>query len=193
MDEVTAPAPPTQPKKTAAVNAGWICFVLGVVLLFAHVGTILLAIPLFIASLVLSIVGLAQGRIASGVVLLCLSVMAPMVLVPGMMCARVGESMAKQKLEENAALYAVTIEDEKGEWGDSYFTTTGRVRNRGKSSVSYVKVQVEFYDKDGRVMDTDWTYAVAGEGLEPGAAKSFSMMTPADRRIKTFRCQVMRE
>jgi hypothetical protein len=143
--------------------------------------------------LVLSIVGLAQGRIASGVVLLCLSVMAPIVLVPGMMCARVGESMAKQKLDENVALNSVTIEDEKGEWGDNYFTTTGRVRNHGKTSISYVKVQVEFYDKDGRAMDTDWTYAVAGEGLEPGAAKSFSMMTPADRRIKTFRCRVMKE
>jgi hypothetical protein len=59
--------------------------------------------------------------------------------------------------------------------------------------VEFVKVQVEYYDKAGRVLATDWTYAVGGEELAPGAAKSFEIMTAADSRIKTFRCKVLTE
>ena len=192
MVDTTAPAPAPK-RKTAVVAAGWICFALGIVLLFAHVGTLLLSIPLFIASLVLSIIGVAQGRIASGVVLLCLSVMAPLVMVPGMMCARVGESMTKQKQEETSALTHLSFEEVSGYLDGQYFHVKGRVRNNGTTSVKYVKVGVELLDKDDRVMNTDWTYAVAGEELPPGAAKSFETMTEGDSRIRHYRYKILTE
>jgi hypothetical protein len=193
MNEMPVPTAAKPPKKVAVINAGWLCFVIGVVLLFAHVGTMLLSIPFFVASLVLSIIGLTQGRIASGVILLCLSVMAPLILVPGMMCARVGESMAKQKIETTSALRHVSFEDVKGYLDGDYFYVKGRVRNNGSSSVTYVKVQVELLDKSGTVMNTDWTYAVAGEELAPGAAKTFETMTEGDSRIKSYRYKILVE
>jgi len=63
----------------------------------------------------------------------------------------------------------------------------GRVRNNGKSTVKFVKVEVEWLDQNEKVLDTDWTYAVSGDGLRPGGAKSFQIMTPADNRMKKYR------
>jgi hypothetical protein len=186
----TTPSQPVK-RRTAAVNAGWLCFVIGMVLLFAHIGTTLLSIPLFVASLVLGIVGIAQGRTASGVVLLCMSVAAPLVLVPGVVCARVGQSMATQKEAERNALASVTIEDEEWYRDGDYFRTKGTVRNRGTTTLNYIKVGATFYDKDNQVVDTDWTYAVSGEGLAPGEARSFDMMTRSNSRAKTMRCRII--
>jgi DNA-directed RNA polymerase subunit RPC12/RpoP len=69
----TRRAPPPK-KDSGPVGAGWVCFLLGIVLAFVPYG-ILLCGPLFLVSLILAIVILAKGNVGAGLVLLLLSIL----------------------------------------------------------------------------------------------------------------------
>lgn len=67
----------------------------------------------------------------------------------------------------------------------------GKVRNNGSRAYDYIKVKVEWLDKNGDVIDTDWTYAVGGEDLGPNEAKSFKIMTESDNRMERGRYYII--
>lgn len=48
------------------------------------------------------------------------------------------------------------------------------VKNNGKKTYKYIKVKGAFLDRNGKTVDTDWTYAVGSEGLRPGEKSSFA-------------------
>jgi len=48
-------------------------------------------------------------------------------------------------------------------------------KNNGSKTYKYVKVKGAFIDSRGNVVDTDWTYAIGGEGLEPGESTKFRL------------------
>jgi hypothetical protein len=98
-----------------------------------------------------------------------------------------------QKMEKPTALASLDFEDVKGYRDGDYFYVKGRIRNNGSVAVTYVKVEVELLDKSGRVMDTDWTYAVSSEKLRPGAAKSFETMTAVDFHVESYRYKILRD
>lgn len=58
----------------------------------------------------------------------------------------------------------------------NYTYVTGSVKNTGTYSVRYVKVRAACKNSAGSVIDTDWTYAVDSDWLEPGESKTFEMM-----------------
>lgn len=62
----------------------------------------------------------------------------------------------------------------------SYTICTGSITNTGSKTYKYVTVKGSFKDKDGNVVDTDWTYAVGSEGLAPGESSTFRLSV--DRR-----------
>lgn len=62
------------------------------------------------------------------------------------------------------------------EKGGNYVTVTGSVTNQSDKTVYYVKVVVKALGDKGRVIDTDWTYAVGSEGLRPGESTTFELM-----------------
>lgn len=72
--------PPQSQVKQGAVIGGWICFALGVLVMYASVWAFLLYVPLFFVSFILSIIALAQKRIVSGMVLLLCCIVVPIVL-----------------------------------------------------------------------------------------------------------------
>ncbi len=175
-----------------ALLAGWLCFGTSLAMMVVSLALIFVYAPLMIAAFVLSIVALAQRRIVGGVILLLLVlVMGPLFWI-GTTAMHVGGALHKQETEKANALARVELEELNGHIDGSYMYCKGKVRNLGTSSVKFVKVQVEWLDKSGNILDTDFTYAVGGEELAPGAAKSFSMMTPADHRMKRYRCVVLR-
>ena len=45
------------------------------------------------------------------------------------------------------------------------------------------RIKAIYYDNAGNIVDTDWTYAVADEGLSPGERKTFQIMTSASANI----------
>lgn len=67
----------------------------------------------------------------------------------------------------------------------SYQICTGTVTNNGTSTYSFVKVKGAFEDSRGKVLDTDWTYAVGSEGLEPGESTTFRLSVDKNYSIKT--------
>ncbi|MCI8631824.1 MAG: zinc-ribbon domain-containing protein [Firmicutes bacterium] len=70
----------------------------------------------------------------------------------------------------------------------SYTICTGTLTNSGSKTYKFVEVKGAFKDYSGTVVDTDWTYAVGSEGLEPGESTSFRMSVPKDSSIRN--CEV---
>lgn len=54
-----------------------------------------------------------------------------------------------------------------------YNIATGTVYNRSSKTIKFVEVKASFKDRSGKVIDTDWTYAVGSEGLAPGESSTF--------------------
>ena len=62
----------------------------------------------------------------------------------------------------------------------------GRVRYNGMTSADFIKVQVSWLDKRATILDTGETFVNGLEKLQPGAAKSFEIMTPANPKMARF-------
>ena len=67
----------------------------------------------------------------------------------------------------------------------SYLICSGNVSNSGKKTYYFVEVKAVFYDSSGKVIDTDYTYAVGKEGLAPGESSKFEMYISYDERIES--------
>lgn len=70
----------------------------------------------------------------------------------------------------------------------SYTICTGSIKNIGKKTYKFVEVKGAFKDSSGNVVDTDWTYAVGSEGLEPGESSTFRLSVP--KQLKISSCTV---
>jgi hypothetical protein len=186
-------APPPAHKKSRAALAGWLCLVLGMVLMFTSLTMFFLYGPLFLAAFILSIVSMAHRRIAVGVVLLVAVLAVPSVTWISLVALKVGSGIADTQQAKKAALSSIGFEDVTSYVDGGYMYCKGTVRNNGSTPVDYVKVQVEWLDGAGTVLDTDYTFAVSGENLKPGGAKSFEIMSEADSRMKQFRYNVMQD
>ena len=180
--------PPRQ--RSGAALAGWLCLALGMILMVLSLGLFILYGPLILAAFILSIVAMAQRRIASGVVLLVVSLAVPTTSWLGLVVFKVGSSVAETQQAKKASLSAIAFEDVEGYIDGGYMYCKGKVRNNGSTAVTFVKVEVEWLDSAGKVLDTDYTYAVSGDGLRPGGAKTFEIMSRADPHMKRFRYHV---
>ncbi|MBZ5727343.1 MAG: FxLYD domain-containing protein [Acidobacteriia bacterium] len=178
---------------SGANKAGWLCFALGMILMFMSLGLFVLYGPLFLAAFILSIVAIAHRQVMSGVVLLVASLAVPTTSWIGLVALKIGSSVAETKQAKNASLSAIAFEDVKGYIDGGYMYCKGKVRNNGSTAVSFVKVQVEWLDRAGNVLDTDYTYAVSSDSLRPGGAKTFEIMSRADPRMKRFRYKVQED
>lgn len=65
----------------------------------------------------------------------------------------------------------------------SYTIFTGTVTNNGEKSYDFVEVKGSFKDSSGTVLDTDWTYAVGSEGLDPGESTTFRLSVQKNSKI----------
>src|SRR5215472_11294740 len=71
--------------KQGALIGGWVCFGVGAALMFLSLWAIIFYAPLFFAAFVLSIVAMAQGRVAGGMTLLLCCVIIPSLTFLGLM------------------------------------------------------------------------------------------------------------
>jgi hypothetical protein len=67
----------------------------------------------------------------------------------------------------------------------SYTVAEGTITNNSDQTVSFVKIKGSFETKSGTVVDTDWTYAVGSEGLDPGESCKWRMSVSKDSSIKS--------
>ncbi|MCI5679537.1 MAG: FxLYD domain-containing protein [Bacteroidales bacterium] len=66
----------------------------------------------------------------------------------------------------------------------SYTVLNGTVTNTGNRTYEFIEIKGAFKDSSGKVVDTDWTYAVGSEGLAPGESTTFRMSVPKDYSIR---------
>jgi len=92
---------------------------------------------------------------------------------------------------EESVLSNLNLENVKGRIEETYVYCEGTVRNSGTVGASFVKVQVEWLDSSGAVVDTGETYAVGAETLRPGGAKSFEIMTRRNPRMKRYQYKIV--
>lgn len=68
----------------------------------------------------------------------------------------------------------------------NYAYVSGTITNNGTSSIRYVKVKAACKNASGKIIDTDWTYAVDSSWLDPGESKNFEMMVKdTSKEIRT--------
>jgi|ERR1035441_461323 DNA-directed RNA polymerase subunit RPC12/RpoP len=111
-----APPPAAQPVpakeiktniKQGAAIGGWVCFVVGCIVMLIPFPTWFIYAPLFFASFVLSIVAMSQGRIASGITLLLANVIgAPILFVIALTIGLVTWSSALQQVAKSSLTLA---------------------------------------------------------------------------------------
>ena len=90
--------------------------------------------------------------------------------------------------EENTSYvpsYQLKISNVKLSSNSSYTIAEGTITNNSDETVSYVKIKGSFKTSSGTVVDTDWTYAVGSEGLEPGESCKWRMSVSKDWSIST--------
>ena len=108
---------------------------------------------------------------------------------------------------EHRSLYEDTDSEDTGDYGAyswelkisdvlvyseySFTYAEGSLTNNSDSTVKFVKVKGAFKDRSGRVIDTDWTYAVGGEGLSPGESCKWKMSVEKDINIKDCDVSIM--
>lgn len=67
----------------------------------------------------------------------------------------------------------------------SYNICTGSISVNSSSPYKYhfIKVKASFLDNYGKTIDTDWTYAIGNEWLEPGESNKFQLSVTKDYNI----------
>lgn len=61
-------------------------------------------------------------------------------------------------------------------YSSNYYYFEGTLKNEHIQSFTYVKAKLIIYDKNGKVIHTDWTYAVDSMALEVGESITFDIM-----------------
>lgn len=130
--------------KQGAALGGWICFVIGVAVMLIPVPTWFIYGPLFLASFILSIVAMAQKRVASGVILLLANVIgAPIIwliamafgitvwstaLFPDLTNARetARQANCKSNLKQIGLACDIYADDHGGKFPDSFDRLVGK-------------------------------------------------------------------
>lgn len=73
----------------------------------------------------------------------------------------------------------------------SYTVCTGTLTNNGRRTYTFIEVKGKFKDSSGKVLDTDWTYAVGSEGLAPGESASFRISVDKNWDIKKCTMEII--
>lgn len=82
--------------------------------------------------------------------------------------------------ENTSSTNKTTLEivDKHGEVDGDFIKISGAVKNNSQLlSFTYIKVQVDYLDGDGNIIDSDWTYVNSGDALKPNAQKYFDLMS----------------
>lgn len=74
----------------------------------------------------------------------------------------------------------------------NYFVVSGDVKNNTNKLVKFVVVKIELRDKNGKVFDSDTTYAVGEEGILPGNSAKFECYLDYDSRLEDYSASIFR-
>lgn len=87
--------------------------------------------------------------------------------------------------------YELKISNVKLSSNSSYTIAEGTITNNSNQTVSYIKIKGSFRNSSGTVLDTDWTYAVSSEGLEPGESCTWKMSVKKNHAIENCSISIL--
>ena len=73
----------------------------------------------------------------------------------------------------------------------SYTVCTATITNNGRKTYTFIEVKGKFKDSSGTILDTDWTYAVGSEGLEPGESATFRLSVSKNTNITKCELEIL--
>lgn len=97
----------------------------------------------------------------------------------------------RRRASLETAFTALEIQDVKVTSNSVYTICSGTIKNTGSKTYSYVEVKGAFKDRNGNVVDTDWTYAVGSEGLAPDEATTFRLSVQKNSDIKSCTVSIL--
>ncbi len=77
--------------------------------------------------------------------------------------------------EPDKPLFFTDMKDSSMSSSD-YRKFSANIHNYTGKKITFVKVTLELYDKNGKIVDTDWTYAVGSEGLKDRSSAFFEII-----------------
>lgn len=104
--------------KQGALIGAVACFIIGIIMMFFSLWTFIMYTPLFLAAFVLSIVAMAQKRVAGGILMMLLTVIVPPVLFFGL-----GAVRGKKALDEVGKSIDKTSVDISKAWDEGELTS----------------------------------------------------------------------
>ena len=96
-----------------------------------------------------------------------------------------------EALSKKSDLKLTNVSLNKGKSYSSYYYASGSLTNYSSKTVKYVKVKVLFKNANGTIVDTDWTYAVASEGLAPYETIKWECSVKKDYNITNVSAEVV--
>ncbi|MBM7598084.1 hypothetical protein JOC34_000441 [Virgibacillus halotolerans] len=75
------------------------------------------------------------------------------------------------------------LQDKSCTHDKGYMKTKGFIKNNDSKPHKHIRVEVDYLDADGNVVDSDWTYAVDSQELKPDGRKSYEITTPDNDKI----------
>lgn len=92
----------------------------------------------------------------------------------------------KETDEEPSRAIAVINKTGYFDYDLGYFKLNGEVKNQGNKPAKYVEIIATFYNKDGKVIDADFTYSSL-DVISPGATSPFEVFVPDNNQeIKSY-------
>lgn len=94
-------------------------------------------------------------------------------------------SYRPEKAEE-----VLTFSDIKVSNNSSYTICNATITNNGRRTYTFIEVKGKFKNSSGTILDTDWTYAVGSEGLEPGESATIRLSVSKNYNISNCSLEV---
>jgi DNA-directed RNA polymerase subunit RPC12/RpoP len=161
--------------KQGAAIGGWVCFGVGCIVMFIPFPTWFIYGPLFLASFVLSIVAMSQGRIASGITLLLANVIGgPVLFVIALafgiatwsstlqQIAKHSSDLATNSVAAPVPAVAVSQLPAAGETPPPVAVQQSQEDADAKAKAAYIQQHLILYDVEARYMDSELDGRVPG-------------------------------
>jgi len=104
---------------------------------------------------------------------------------------RVKRQREKEAQKEYNRLHPLKLSQTSFRRDGDYYYTSSTVSNVGDRTIDYIRVKVIYYDAKDTVLTTDWTYAVASEGLRPNENQQFEVMTKVNGTVSSVTVQIL--
>ena len=85
---------------------------------------------------------------------------------------------------------SVIVENQNITTSGSNYKVCGTVTNNTSKIVYFVKVKVSLKDDNGKVIDTETTYACGDEGLKPNESTKFECYIKKDSKMKSYSAEI---